>query len=856
MTNKLEALVLERLRQSKNDILYSMKMAGLGNPFAGEPDSERRRERLQTKVNLSVFEAKIVDAEVRRRARTKMFHRTLAGVKPENMEAQVAGEALTIPRGTQVVPPDAREKVWGDSIDFVNVAFLERGAQVARSVGRVAYKNGRARGSGVLIGEGLFLTNHHVIETALQAEQFCLEFDYERDLSGSLREPTRFTLDASFFITDPEEGLDFTIIGVGDVVNGPENLNSFGISVLSAARDKHMIGEIANIVQHPQGRFKEVVLRENRLVNRFDDCLHYVADTEPGSSGSPVYNSEWQMIALHHWGGPWIDGGNTADPQKYEINEGIRISSIIRKLKNRIRDLPSDAQRRIGNILDSEGSFVSSPRQLVSVDKRSEESTTNVNEAIIDSDGRAVWTLPIEISFRIPSLAMGSSAVTDDTIGARILSAAVVSESDDYSDREGFDPDFLDGIRVPLPELGPGIVEDAAELLASVPGTNPHELKYHHFSVVMNKRRRLAFFTACMIDGKTSKSIGRSSRKISDLKADDIGLRETIRNLSDAEADSWTNDDRLNRKDYSGEEIYKSQKIPGFPNPSSGGRIARMFQKGHLVRRLDPAWGDDSRSLEAEIDTFHWTNAAPQVGFFNQGTADEDDPGTGRGNLWRAAENYVLRNAVSENQKVISFTGPIFRDDDRAYRHIQIPAKYFKVTVWQETGSLRSLALIVDQAQVFDGWPEAIGKPEFVNNATEAEAFQDVDELNRVKDFLSTIEELEQVTELDFGELVRAADIRKGLESKEVTSDGDLPFATNNFLINNALVAPDGEPDDLTNIHGIGPRLQRLLNRQGIYHFHQIAAWGADEVAIMDKFLRFPGRIMRDNWIAQAQDLT
>jgi endonuclease G, mitochondrial len=67
----------------------------------------------------------------------------------------------------------------------------------------------------------------------------------------------------------------------------------------------HSLGEVANIVQHPDGRLKEVVLRENRLVARLDTVLHYVADTEPGSSGSPVFNNQWQAIALHHWGGPW-----------------------------------------------------------------------------------------------------------------------------------------------------------------------------------------------------------------------------------------------------------------------------------------------------------------------------------------------------------------------------------------------------------------------------------------------------------------------------------------------------------------------------------------------------------------------
>ena len=100
-----------------------------------------------------------------------------------------------------------------------------------------------------------------------------------------------------------------------------------------------------------------------------------------------------------------------------------------------------------------------------------------------------------------------------------------------------------------------------------------------------------------MIDGKTAKSIGRSSRNISDLQATDRGLAEAVAGLDGAEADSWSTDNRIDRSHYSGDEIYKKQKVPGFPNPRSRERIARMFQKGHLVRRLDPAWGTTTRRL-------------------------------------------------------------------------------------------------------------------------------------------------------------------------------------------------------------------------------------------------------------------
>ncbi|MEM1435599.1 MAG: hypothetical protein AAGG11_16185 [Pseudomonadota bacterium] len=64
------------------------------------------------------------------------------------------------------------------------------------------------------------------------------------------------------------------------------------------------------------------------------------------------------------------------------------------------------------------------------------------------------------------------------------------------------------------------------------------------------------------------------------------------------------------------------------------------------------------------------------------------------------------------------------------------------------------------------------------------------------------------------------------------------------------------EPDDLTRIRGVGPRLKALLAENGVYYFWQIASWTPADVAFMDTRLeRFSGRIERDNWIAQARTL-
>ncbi len=65
----------------------------------------------------------------------------------------------------------------------------------------------------------------------------------------------------------------------------------------------------------------------------------------------------------------------------------------------------------------------------------------------------------------------------------------------------------------------------------------------------------------------------------------------------------------------------------------------------------------------------------------------------------------------------------------------------------------------------------------------------------------------------------------------------------------------EGGADDLKKISGVGPKLEETLNSLGIYHFDQIAGWNRDNVAWVDNFLSFKGRIDRENWIEQAGNL-
>lgn len=65
-----------------------------------------------------------------------------------------------------------------------------------------------------------------------------------------------------------------------------------------------------------------------------------------------------------------------------------------------------------------------------------------------------------------------------------------------------------------------------------------------------------------------------------------------------------------------------------------------------------------------------------------------------------------------------------------------------------------------------------------------------------------------------------------------------------------------GKKDDLRLISGIGPKLERLLNKNGVYYFWQVAEWSRQDIDVMDQRLdTFKGRIERDDWVSQARQL-
>lgn len=223
---------------------------------------------------------------------------------------------------------DARrfERIVGERSSLVAVRYLMLGAARARSVARVDVA-GVPAGTGFLIPGDLLVTNNHVIASADKARGAKAVFDYEETAPRSTQAGTEIPLDPDrFFKTSPRDVDDWTVVAVP-----PGTTERFGAIPMEPRTIKPE--DFVNILQHPGGGPKKVSLTPRVVVRVADGKLLYLTDTEPGSSGSPVFDQEWNLVALHHgWSQDPVYGASGAP---LFPNEGILIERILDGLARR-----------------------------------------------------------------------------------------------------------------------------------------------------------------------------------------------------------------------------------------------------------------------------------------------------------------------------------------------------------------------------------------------------------------------------------------------------------------------------------------------------------------------------------------
>ena len=201
--------------------------------------------------------------------------------------------------------------------------LLERAPAVCRFV--VDVHGQTMHGSGFRIADELLLTNWHVLHRhtdGMRATAATAEFGYEDDGAGGVLAATPIACDVKSIVTDPTD--DWAVIRPLQPLR-PE----WPIVKLSEAVDP-VTEAPAYIVQHPGGERKRLGFVRNQVSSFDNRLLHYLTDTEVGSSGSPVFDAGGLLIGLHHAGGTPQDVLGRAPVKK---NEGIRIPRVLQGLQ-------------------------------------------------------------------------------------------------------------------------------------------------------------------------------------------------------------------------------------------------------------------------------------------------------------------------------------------------------------------------------------------------------------------------------------------------------------------------------------------------------------------------------------------
>jgi endonuclease G len=553
--------------------------------------------------------------------------------------------------------------------------------------------DGEGIATGFLIHPCLLLTNWHVFQTRSDAQGYAANFHYVRDDKG-VRPGKHYELDPSrFFFSD--RGLDFALVAVKERGIEGELLSELGFLRLVEATGKVLTGMPVNMVQHPNGGPRQFAISENKLVDILDTgFLQYEADTDRGSSGSPCFNMDWELIGLHHAavpaltaagkiatidGGEWREGMDE-DSIHWVANEGARVSFIAEKLRA-AQVSPAEALL-LQALLASTADPV---RQVVTTEGAGAAVTIHSPQGASMANVQFTFTGPVTINQYIGQVPSAQADLPSDAARSQLPPAipSIATEKSlvfdpDYASRPGYSRKFL-GVDIAPPEVADEVRDhlytvkdylayyndynDVPELSlgASPDPLQALELRYHHYSLVMNKTAMMCQWTASNVDYSDA-------------------ARQDGRARAEFGGEGWRPDPRV-PPEY---QLY-DRDIYG---------PAKRIDRGHIVRREDNCWGDAGRPTEyANSDTYHWTNCTPQHEAFNQehpkdGSRQNIYAG-GTIGLWGHFEVEVAKQIEAGGGKAVLFAGPVLKNFMDAQglgtEGVKIPRFFWKVVVVRES---------------------------------------------------------------------------------------------------------------------------------------------------------------------------
>ena len=314
-----------------------------------------------------IIDTSIIETSIQKATKSKIDHSELNKKIDEIKRSEYISEEqrsrylrqLMIQMGQMNLAKRKLKQIMSGN-DLTSINYLSKGLVASSSICKISIRdeNGKEKtfGTGFLVAPGILMTNQHVIKDSTDAENAVAQFDFELDENGNQRQVVEFDI-----ASEPEpiavKHLDFSLLVLSIISrDGAKNLRDYGWLQLNPNPGKAIVGEYLTIIQHPKGEHKQICVRENKLL-RYDsegNTLWYATDTVAGSSGSPVFNNFWQVVAIHHSGVPKMDSQKrwlTTDNQIWNpsmdesqiawiANEGIRISKILKYLEDNFENNP------------------------------------------------------------------------------------------------------------------------------------------------------------------------------------------------------------------------------------------------------------------------------------------------------------------------------------------------------------------------------------------------------------------------------------------------------------------------------------------------------------------------------------
>jgi V8-like Glu-specific endopeptidase len=225
--------------------------------------------------------------------------------KPQNTQLRSVAERLGVAMASRL------ESVFTSGPALANVEpFLKGLSRSEVCVCRVEIA-GDAKGTGFLISPSLVMTNYHVfdkvLEKVVRAASVIIRFDYKIEADGTkLSRGVEYNLADKWFIdSSPIEELDYAIVALQraageEPIGGQQGAPNR--EFLHPKNYEFERGENVFVIQHPGATTLKLGVGKIEKLSADRKIVCHTADTEPGSSGSPCFNIDWDLVAIHRQG--------------------------------------------------------------------------------------------------------------------------------------------------------------------------------------------------------------------------------------------------------------------------------------------------------------------------------------------------------------------------------------------------------------------------------------------------------------------------------------------------------------------------------------------------------------------------